>query len=151
MLVGRFYRLRNAICGPLVFASAIVATPALAAPSEAESPLDLASLRASYEKAPQLRVLYSIGQLCARIGDAPCAISAYERYLKSGGSAISAARREAVEQEIEALPRTLGTVRVRTSLNGAAVSVDDIVVGKTPLAKPVVVGVGKHTIKLAYA
>lgn len=108
----------------------------------------LASFRAAHEKSPNFRVLYNIGQLCARLGDTACAVGAYERYLRESGTEIPSARREAVEQELEALSRTLGTIRVRTSSKGAVLLVDDVTIGKTPLAKPIPVSAGAHVLRL---
>ncbi|HEY8075607.1 MAG TPA: hypothetical protein VIF62_15890, partial [Labilithrix sp.] len=91
----------------------------------------LASFRAAYAKAPSFRVLYNIGQLCSRIGDAACAVRAYRDYLDEGGTQVPSSRRQQVESEMRSLARTLGTIKVETSVSDADVSVDDVSVGKT--------------------
>jgi hypothetical protein len=108
----------------------------------------LASFRGAYDRDPHFRVLYNIGQICARLGDSPCAIDAYRRYLRDGGEAIGADRREAVEQQLEVLVATLGAIQVRSSAKGALVKLDDVDVGRTPLTKPIPTSVGVHSVKL---
>jgi hypothetical protein len=104
----------------------------------------LASFRAAYAKAPTFRVLYNIGQLCWRIGDGACAVRAYKQYLDDGGPNVPAARRQAVEGEIRALSRTVGYIRVITSISDAEVTIDDQTVGRTPIATAWIANGGSH-------
>ncbi len=158
----------RASCAAVLCAALAVTGSAHAAPSEdarreakqlfeqavkqaesGDSKAALVSFRAAYAKAPSFRVLYNIGQLCGRIGDAACAVRAYKQYLDEGGAQVPAARRQSVEAEVRSLSRTLGTLKVQTSVSDADVAVDDEPVGKTPLA-PVPVNGGAHRVVLTY-
>jgi hypothetical protein len=108
----------------------------------------LASFRASYDKDPRPKVLYSIGQACARVGDGACAVRAYEQYLREGGKEVTAKRRKAVEAEVHAISQTLGTIVVKSNVTGAEVSVDGVAVGKTPISAPVPANGGSHKVVL---
>ncbi len=110
----------------------------------------LSSFRASYDKFPSYRVLYNIGKMCGRMGDAPCAVRSYEQYLRDGGAEVPAKRKKELEAEIKALSRTLARLTVTSNVTGAEVSIDDVVVGKTPLAAPVPIGGGSHKIALVH-
>jgi hypothetical protein len=109
-----------------------------------DSKAALASFRAAYAKAPSFRVLYNIGQLCSRVGDGACAVRSYKQYLDEGGSNVPAARRQSVEAEIRSLSRTVATIRVQSGVTDAEVTIDDQVVGKTPIAAPWIVNGGSH-------
>jgi hypothetical protein len=113
-----------------------------------DSKAALASFRAAYAKAPAYRVLYNIAQLCSRMGDAACAVRAYREYLDEGGAAVTPARRQAVEAELRGLVRTVGTIKVQTSAVDADVTIDDVVVGKTPLPGLIPVNGGTHRVVL---
>lgn len=108
----------------------------------------LVSLRASYEKLPSFKVLYTIGQACVRISDGACAVRSYEQYLREGGKEIAAKRRKEVESEIRGLSQTLGKLTVKSTAIAADVSIDDVVVGKTPFSEPILVNGGAHKVVL---
>lgn len=110
----------------------------------------LSSFRAAYDKFPSYRVLYNVGKTCARMGDAPCAVRSYEQYLRDGGAEVPAKRKKEVEGEIKALSRTLARLTITSNVAGAEVSIDDVVVGKTPLAGPVPIGGGSHKVTLVH-
>src|SRR6185295_7221809 len=97
----------------------------------------LSTFRSAYEKYANYRVQYNIGKVCARMGDTPCAVRALEQYLNEGGAEIPAKRKKEVEGEVKALSRTLSTITVKSTVTGADVVIDEVVVGKTPLATPV--------------
>ncbi len=106
----------------------------------------LTAFREAYARFPSFRVLYNIGQLCARTGDGGCAVRSYERYLRDGDKEVPAKRRKEVEAEIRQLSRTLGRLTVTTSAPGAEVFVDDEPVGRTPMTEAVAVSGGTHKI-----
>lgn len=109
----------------------------------------LSSFRAAYEKYPNYKVLYNIGKVCSRMGDAPCAVRHYEQYLREGERDVPKARRKEVEGEIRSLSRTLAMVTVRSNLTGAEVTVDDQPVGKVPLSGPIPLRGGEHKIVIS--
>ncbi len=114
-----------------------------------DSKAALSSVRAAYAKAPSFRVLYNIGQLCSRLGDAACAVRAYRQYLDEGGASVPANRRQSVEAEMRGLSRTIGTIRVQATSSDVDVTVDDVPIGKTPIAAPYAVNGGSHKVVLA--
>lgn len=110
----------------------------------------LKAFRSAYDKSPNYRVLYNIGQLCSRAADAVCAVRAYERYLREGASAIPQKRRETLESDIQSLKRTLGTLTIAVSVEGAWISVDDEKIGQAPLPGSVAVAVGAHKVTVVF-
>lgn len=106
----------------------------------------LAAFREAYARYPSFRVLYNIGQLCSRTGDAVCAVRSYERYLHDGDKDVPAKRRKEVEAEVRQLSRTLGRIAVTSNVTGAEVLVDDEPVGRTPFSDAVAVSGGAHKV-----
>lgn len=152
------------VLGLAFLALAAVARPAMAADEdakkkEAQSYFDeglrlakndprgaVVAFREAYVRYPSFRVLYNIGQLCGRLGDAGCSVRAYERYLREGGEEVPAKRRKEVEAEVKQLSRTLGRLTVSVSVAEADLVLDDEPVGKSPLAAPLAVSGGEHRI-----
>lgn len=110
----------------------------------------LGSFRQAYERSPSFRVLYNIGQLCQKTGDAACAVRAYEQYLKDGAEQVPAARRAAVETELGLLGKRVATLTVRSNATGADVSIDGDPAGKIPVER-VVLNVGTHKVSVVRA
>lgn len=109
----------------------------------------LAAFRLAYEIRPDYRVQYNIARLCVRLKDNACAKAAFEQYLKEGGDQISAKRKKEVEAELKTLGGAVGTALIiKSSVTGAFIKVDGVVVGKTPLDKPVTVTAGSHKVVL---
>jgi hypothetical protein len=106
----------------------------------------LAAFRAAYDKSPSFRVLYNIGQLCAKTGDPVCAVRSYEQYLADGGSDVSARRRSDVEADLVKLKKLVASIVVTASPPGAEIAVDDAPAGRSPLASPVLVLAGAHKL-----
>src|SRR5262249_15724835 len=94
---------------------------------------------------PNFRVLYNIAQLSVETGDAAGAVHAYEQYLKDGGANVPAKRRADVQRELDILMEGVERVTVRCE-PGAEIAVDDIPIGSTPLAKPLLVNTGTHRL-----
>lgn len=113
---------------------------------ERNFPAALTEFRRAYEAAPNYRVFYNIGQVCFQMQDYVCALQSFERYLAEGGADVPEARRQSVQSELAPLRARIGSVEIRANVPGAEISVDDVVVGVTPLAAPVVVGAGRHKV-----
>jgi hypothetical protein len=111
----------------------------------------LAEFRRAYEIAPNVNVLYNIGQLQFRLQDYAGALSTLLKYLSDGGSTVAPDRRSAVERDIERLRDRVAYVEVRTSVDGADVLVGDAVVGRTPLSEPVLTNIGRVHFSLRQA
>ncbi len=101
----------------------------------------------AYKLSPAFKLLYNIGQVDVALGRSVEAVDAFDRYLKQGAGAIPTARKREVEDEIRKQRERIGTVVVRTSPEGAEVRIDGVLVGRTPLARPVSVNAGRHTVE----
>ncbi len=102
---------------------------------------------AAYRISPAFAVLYNIGRVDVALGRSVEAVRAFEMYLAQGAAAIDTSRRQEVRAEIDKQRTRIGTVAVRTQPAAAEVRVDGRLVGKTPLAEPVQVSAGKHTVE----
>ena len=106
----------------------------------------LVQFKRAYELLPNYVVLYNLGQTARELKDYAAALTAFERYLRDGGSKITAARHKEVSAAVDELRRKVGTLKVTTSVPGAEITVDDVVVGVSPLADPVVVNAGRRKL-----
>ena len=102
---------------------------------------------AAYRSSPAFAVLYNIGRVNVALGRSVEAVQAFEMYLAQGAEAVPPDRRKEVAAEIERQRARIGAVNIRTVPAFAEVRVDGKLVGKTPLAEPVLVTAGTHTIE----
>jgi tetratricopeptide (TPR) repeat protein len=112
--------------------------------NEADYRAALVEFRRAYETAPNAAVLYNIGQTYYQLQNYAAALVALGRYLTEAGA--SAAHRREVEATIDTLQTRVGKVAVTTNVAGCDVTVDDELVGKTPLDEPVLVSIGRRKI-----
>ena len=112
--------------------------------NEADFRAALVEFRRAYETAPNAAVLYNIGQTYYQLQNYAAALTALGRYLTEAGP--TAPHRREVEQTIDTLQTRVGKVAISTSAPGADITVDDELVGKTPLDEPVLVSVGRRKI-----
>lgn len=101
----------------------------------------------AYRLWPDFRVLYNIGKVRVALGRAAEAVDAFEAYLDKGAGQIPEERRVEVREAIAAALARVATVTVRVSPDGAEIRVDGRLVGVAPLAGPVRVTEGKHTVE----
>ncbi len=106
----------------------------------------LLEFRKAYELSPNYRVFYNIGQVCYQMQDYVCAQRAFGQYLSGGGTEIPEARRQSVDQELVGLKQKVGFLDLTVDVAGAEVSVDDVVVGTTPLKEPVALSAGRRKL-----
>jgi hypothetical protein len=112
--------------------------------NEADFRAALVEFRRAYETAPNAAVLYNIGQTYYQLQNYAAALTALGRYLTEAGP--TAPHHREVEQTIDTLQTRVGKVAISTSTPGADITVDDELVGKTPLDEPVLVSVGRRKI-----
>jgi hypothetical protein len=112
--------------------------------NEADYRAALVEFRRAYETAPNAAVLYNIGQTYYQLQNYAAALIALGRYLTEAGP--TAPHRREVEQTIDTLQSRVGKVAISTSSPGADITVDDELVGKTPLDEPVLVSIGRRKI-----
>ncbi|WP_050430614.1 PEGA domain-containing protein [Chondromyces crocatus] len=106
----------------------------------------LVELRRAYELAPTFRLLYDIGQVYYQLQDYPNALKTFTKFLQDGRSEISSQQRDEVQREIDKLKGRVGTLRITASRPGAEIAVDDVPIGKAPLAEPVLVRPGRRKV-----
>lgn len=106
----------------------------------------LIEFRRAYELAPTYQVLYNIGQVYFQLLDYANALTSFERYLTEGGDKVADKRKDEVKREIEKLRARIATLDITTTPPEAEIAIDDIPVGRTPLAKPLMVSAGRHKI-----
>jgi hypothetical protein len=106
----------------------------------------LVEFQRAYETKPSYQVLYNIGETQYQLQDWASAQKTLKRYLDDGGKRISWKRRKDVERELAKLTQRVATVKIVTSEPGAAVTIDDVAIGPTPLADPILVNSGKRKI-----
>ena len=109
----------------------------------------LVEFERAYDIAPNYRVLFNLGQASFELKDYPSALQAFEGYLTQGGDEIDAERRAVVEGELAKLKNYVARLELTVNVADAEVAVDDIVVGHTPLAEPLVVGVGRRKLTIS--
>ncbi len=112
--------------------------------NEADYRAALVEFRRAYEITPNAAVLYNIGQTYYQLQNYAAALVALGRYLTEAGP--TAPHRREVEQTIDTLQTRVGKVAISTSSPGADITVDDELVGKTPLDEPVLVSIGRRKI-----
>jgi hypothetical protein len=108
----------------------------------------LAELERAYDLAPNYKVLFNIGQAARAAREYVVSLRAFERYLADGGKEIPLARRLEVEGQIGELQGFVAQLEVVTKVVGAVVTIDDAVVGTTPLDEPVLVVGGRRTVRI---
>lgn len=109
----------------------------------------LVEFQRAYETQPSYQVLYNVGETQYQMQDWAAALKTFQRYLTEGGKRISWKRKKDVEKEIEKLKQRVATLTITTTEPGAKITVDDIAVGDSPLAEPVLVSSGKRKITAA--
>jgi tetratricopeptide (TPR) repeat protein len=104
----------------------------------------LVEFQRAYTIVPNATVLYNIGETHYQLQDYAAALTTFERYLGEAGPTES--HREAVERELDVLRARVGYLDVATTPEGAEVSVDEQPIGRTPLAAPVLVSIGRRRV-----
>ncbi|AKV03781.1 hypothetical protein AKJ09_10444 [Labilithrix luteola] len=110
----------------------------------------LVELKKAYDLAPSYRLLYNVGIVYQQLKDYARALDAYERYVEEGGAGIAEDRLADVNARIERLKGRVGHLDIRTTEPGAEVTIDDRVVGTTPL-RPVRVNSGQRKVTVHLA
>lgn len=100
----------------------------------------------AYEALPSYRLLYNLGIVSMALGDSAAAFGYFERYLDQGGDQVPAARRAAVERQLQDLAEHVATLEVTTNVAGARVLIDGEPAGTTPLTVPLRLNAGFHVI-----
>ena len=105
----------------------------------------LAEFTRAYELAPAPPVLYNVARVHEALGNAVQAADAYEQYM-SESARMPASRRAEVERALERQRARIAHLTVSTNVEGATVSIDGVDVATAPLAEPLRLSAGEHTI-----
>jgi hypothetical protein len=106
----------------------------------------LARFQEAYGMVPSPKILFDVGLAQQALGHKAEALAAYQRFVAEVPDPNPASRTKA-EQEIAALQQQLAAVSVTCALAGAAIEVDGTAAGAAPLARPVYLEPGEHTIR----
>ena len=113
----------------------------------------LAEFRRAYETTPVYRVLYNIAQAYFELHDYVNSYANLKEYVQQGGDEISAARRAQVDELSRKLERRIAYLEIVCDASDADIRIDDVSVGKSPLAMAVPVNAGPRrvsAVKLGY-
>jgi hypothetical protein len=112
--------------------------------NEADYHAALIEFRRAYELAPNPTVLYNIGQTYYQLQNYAGALVAFGRYLTEAGP--TAPHRREVETTIDTLQTRVGKVAITNSPPGLDVTIDDELIGRTPIDEPIVVSIGRRKV-----
>lgn len=110
----------------------------------------LVELNRAAELRPSYKLYYNIGQVRVAMHDYAAAIDAYRRYLDQGADKIPSARRDQVQKELVELAQRTAKLTVEVDVPGAEVLIDDVPVGTSPLAGPLVVNSGIRLVTVRH-
>jgi tetratricopeptide (TPR) repeat protein len=106
----------------------------------------LIEFKRAYAAAPNFRLLYNLGQVSQELRDYPAAEFYYQKYLREGGPAIDAPRKQEVEDELVIVRARIASVVVTCNVPGTEIFIDDVSVGVAPLRAPVRVSTGQRRL-----
>jgi hypothetical protein len=109
----------------------------------------LVEFERAYQLAPSHKLLYNIALIRLQLNDYAQALKGFQEYLAEGGAEITSVRRSEVERHLANLKSKVGRVELITAARGADVLVDDVVVGRTPLAEHLVLNPGRRRITIS--
>jgi tetratricopeptide (TPR) repeat protein len=116
--------------------------------AEGEFALAVIEFERAYTLVPDYRVLYNIGQVRIQLAQYARAKKALDQYLAEGGDQVAPERKASVQADLEMLASRTATLEIKSNVPDAEVVVNDSIVGKTPLAEPVLLDAGEHRITL---
>ncbi len=119
--------------------------------NEADYGVALIEFKRAYEIAPAFQVLYNIGETYYQLQDYAGALRTLEKYLADGGDKVPAERKAEVTKELEKLRLRTAKVEIVIAEPGVDISIDDVAVGKTPLAEALLVSAGRRKITATQA
>jgi hypothetical protein len=112
---------------------------------EADYRAALVEFLRAYELSPNAVVLFNVGETQYQLRDYASALATFERYLMEGSPTDS--HRPMVEANVKELRTRVGRLTIASSPLGAEISIDDRVIGRTPFEKPVIVGIGRLSVR----
>ncbi|HEY4013177.1 MAG TPA: PEGA domain-containing protein [Polyangiaceae bacterium] len=114
---------------------------------EADYRSALVEFKRAYALAPNVAVLYNVGETEFQLQDYAAALTTFRHYLAE--AAPGEPHRGEVESNVEVLRSRVGHISVTTVPAGADITIDDQPAGKTPLEESILVGIGHRKIAAA--
>ena len=109
----------------------------------------LIEFKASYKAKANWKVKYFIGVSLQALHKFVEAEKKLKEYLEEGGDEVPADKREVVEDLLVQLSGVIGSIDVKTDVEGASVYVNGKLQGKTPLSGPLRFPVGNYTVEVS--
>jgi hypothetical protein len=106
----------------------------------------LVEFRRAHQLTPAWPVLFNIAQCHYQLLEYPAALAVFEQYLAQGGDQVPADKRTLVEKEVVELRARVAKLTIDVDREGAEILVDGVLIGRAPLAQPIVVAVGTRTV-----
>ncbi|MBK6846882.1 MAG: hypothetical protein IPG96_04810 [Proteobacteria bacterium] len=119
-------------------------TRAVALFNEGDLRASLVEFQRAYELSPNPSVLYNIGQVHYQLQEYAAALRALTRFVAQ--TSPGAPNRMDAETTVETLRSRVGQIWIKTNVEGAELAVDEEVVGRSPLATPVIVSIGRRRV-----
>lgn len=116
---------------------------------EANYAAALVEFKRAYALAPSSAALYDVGEVQFQLQDYAAALQTFTKFLAEFGPNEN--HHAEVETSVQLLSTRVGRLRVTTVPDGADLTVDDELVGKTPLAEPRLVSVGHRKVVASMA
>jgi hypothetical protein len=111
----------------------------------------LVEMRRAYELNPTYKILYNLGLIHKQLNDHAAALDAFNGYLNEGGKKIDGKRHAEVEKYVAELKPLVATLTIQVDVAGAEVTIDDALIGTSPLPSSVTVNAGKRKISAKVA
>lgn len=106
----------------------------------------LAEFQDAHRLVPNPKLLFSMGQAHAGMGQYARAIEELGAYVERVSDTMPAGRRDQIERQLEAFRQRVGHLEVTVNVPGATIRVDDDRVGESPLRGPILLDVGPHRV-----
>jgi len=106
----------------------------------------LAAFEAAFAADGVPGVLYNIAMCQQALDRVPDSVNTFRRYLALDGENLSEEDRADVDGQIQAMRDRYGDLVIQVDRSGATVIVDDRVLGDSPIAQPVALSPGSHTV-----
>ncbi|HKO94413.1 MAG TPA: PEGA domain-containing protein, partial [Polyangiaceae bacterium] len=113
---------------------------------DAEYDLSLVEFQRAYALRPSYQLLFNIGQVHYQLRQYAQARAALEQYLAEGRGAVGSERRAQVEQQLTSLRARTAELRIVVNVAGAEVSINDELIGVSPLTAARFVAVGTQRV-----
>jgi tetratricopeptide (TPR) repeat protein len=107
----------------------------------------LAEFERAYQLAPSFKILYNTGKVRRMLKDYVGALNDFNRYMAEAQNEPPAKRSE-VKGFIDELNMIVAKVEVTCNVPDADISIDDVVVGKSPAAQPFLVNPGTRKVSV---